>query len=86
AKSLRGHGIEAQVVPVEAVVGGGGAPGTVLPSCAIALPAYLARRLRTGTPPVVGRVVRDQLLLDLRCVLDADDHQVLAAVIKAAAA
>lgn len=86
AKSLRGHGIDAQVVPVEAVVGGGGAPGTVLPSCAIALPSYLARRLRTGTPPVVGRVLRDQLLLDLRCVLEADDDQVLAAVIKAAAA
>ncbi|MFF1477153.1 L-seryl-tRNA(Sec) selenium transferase [Streptomyces sp. NPDC058301] len=86
AKSLNSRGIDAQVVPAEAVVGGGGAPGTVLPSCAIALPSHLARHLRTGTPPVVGRVMRDRLLLDLRCVPESDDDLVLAAVVKAAGA
>ncbi|MFD5887177.1 L-seryl-tRNA(Sec) selenium transferase [Streptomyces sp. NPDC060334] len=85
AKSLHGHGIEAQVVAAEAVVGGGGAPGTVLPSCAVSVPAQLAFRLRTGTPPVVGRVAHGRLLLDLRCVPESDDGILLGAVIAAAA-
>lgn len=52
----------------DGVVGGGGAPGVVLPGWAVALPAELAGPLRTGEPAVVGRVVRGELLLDLRCV------------------
>lgn len=84
AEALRGHGIDAQVIPAEAVVGGGGAPGVALPSCAIALPSRLALPLRTGTPPVIGRVVRDRLLLDLRCVPRTDDELVLTAVVQAA--
>ncbi|GAA0583654.1 L-seryl-tRNA(Sec) selenium transferase [Streptomyces crystallinus] len=84
AESLRDEGIDAQVIPAEAVVGGGGAPGVALPSCAVALPARLALPLRTGTPPVVGRVVRDRLLLDLRCVPPTDDALVRSAVVTAA--
>ena len=56
-----------------AVVGGGGAPGVELPSWALSLPAAYAAPLRLGDPPVVGRVERGRLLLDLRCVPpDAD--------------
>ncbi len=68
------------VVASDGAVGGGGAPGQVLPGWAVALPASLAALLRAGEPCVVGRVERDRCLLDLRCVPEADDAQLVAAV------
>ncbi|MGW2563628.1 L-seryl-tRNA(Sec) selenium transferase [Streptomyces sp. NPDC001514] len=84
AEAAARRGLDARVVPCEAVVGGGGAPGTALPSCALSLPDDLAAPLRTGEPAVLGRVVRGRLLLDLRCVPEAYDDDVLAAVLRAA--
>ena len=55
----------AEAVPSEAAVGGGGAPGVVLPSAAVALPPALADPLRPATLPVVGHVAGGRLLLDL---------------------
>ena len=49
----------------------------------MALPAELAAPLRRGEPPVVGRVARDRLLLDLRCVPPADDRRLGEAVLAA---
>jgi L-seryl-tRNA(Ser) seleniumtransferase len=63
-----------------AAVGGGGAPGVDLPSAAVSLPESYAVPLRTGNPPVVGRVERGRCLLDLRTVEPAEDELVLAAV------
>ncbi len=57
-----------EVVPVTSVVGGGGAPGRTLPSWALSLPESYAYPLRRGDPPVLGRLDRGRLLLDLRCV------------------
>ena len=45
------------------------------------LDAGLAEPLRTGTPPVLGRVERGVLLLDLRSVPPADDGAVASAVL-----
>ncbi len=70
----------ADVVGSEGAVGGGGAPGTSLPGWAVAVPAHFAALLRVGEPSVVGRVVHDRCLLDLRCVEAGDDRAVLAAV------
>ena len=79
---LGADGRKAEVVPAVAVVGGGGAPGVELDSWALSLPERYAASLRTGDQPVLGRVVRGRLLLDLRCVpADADDA-VLAAVLR----
>ncbi|MGW4233331.1 L-seryl-tRNA(Sec) selenium transferase [Streptomyces sp. NPDC004980] len=83
AEDAARRGLDARVVPHEAVVGGGGAPGTVLRSCALSLPDDLAEPLRTGEPAVLGRVVRGRLLLDLRCVPEECDSAVLAAVLRA---
>jgi L-seryl-tRNA(Sec) selenium transferase len=77
-------GLAAQVVDTVAVVGGGGAPDVELPSAALALPVELAGPLRLGDPPVVGRVERGRLLLDLRCVPPEEDKTVAAAVLRAA--
>ncbi len=78
-------GVRAEVTRTAAVVGGGGAPGLELPSWAIALPERYAAPLRLGEPPVVGRVERGRLLLDLRCV-PADLDPALDAAIQRVAA
>ena len=83
ADRLAGAGVPAEVVPAAGVVGGGGAPGTELPGWAVALDAALARPLRTGDTPVVGRVAGDRLLLDLRAVDPARDGDLARAVLAA---
>jgi L-seryl-tRNA(Ser) seleniumtransferase len=71
---------------IEAVVGGGALPGRTLPSYALALSAdehgvdQLATRLRLGSPPVVGRVERDALLIDARTVLPGQDDALIGAL------
>jgi L-seryl-tRNA(Sec) selenium transferase len=79
---LGADGRKAEVVPAVAVVGGGGAPGVELDSWALSLPERYAEPLRTGEPPVLGRVVRGRLLLDLRCVPADADEAVRAAVLR----
>jgi len=72
--------VGAEVVESSGAVGGGGAPGLLLSGWAVALPPELARRLRTGEPPVIGRIFGGRLLVDLRCVPAADDEAVAAAI------
>ncbi|OKI85185.1 L-seryl-tRNA(Sec) selenium transferase [Micromonospora sp. CB01531] len=75
-------GCKAEVVPSIAVVGGGGAPGVELDSWALSLPERYAEPLRTGEPPVLGRVLHGRLLLDLRCVPADADQAVRAAILR----
>jgi L-seryl-tRNA(Ser) seleniumtransferase len=74
----------AEAVPSEAAVGGGGAPGVVLPSAAVSLPSLFADALRTGEPPVVGYVSDGRLLLDLMTVPVHLDDSLVDAVRRAA--
>ncbi|MEU8346067.1 L-seryl-tRNA(Sec) selenium transferase [Actinomadura meyerae] len=85
AARLREEGIDAAAVDSGAAVGGGGAPGVVLPSAAVALPEPFAARLRRGVPAVMGRVEDGRCLLDLRAVPPGEDAAVAAAVREAAA-
>ncbi len=77
---------EVEVMPTESAVGGGSLPGETLPSFGLAVRPRdgdlvgLARRLRLGTPPVVGRVEADRLLLDPRTVLPEDEQPLIAAL------
>ncbi|MEV6898859.1 L-seryl-tRNA(Sec) selenium transferase [Amycolatopsis sp. NPDC051372] len=80
AAALRSAGVDAWAVDSVAVVGGGGAPGVELPSSAVSLPARYAAALRRGEPPVVGRIVREKCLLDLRTVRPAEDVMLREAV------
>jgi L-seryl-tRNA(Ser) seleniumtransferase len=91
AKKLAAAGVDCQVVPAAAAVGGGGAPGLNLSSAALSLPPHLAAELRSGTavrrsdvPAVVGRMEGGRLLLDMRTVTPADDERLTAAVLAAA--
>jgi L-seryl-tRNA(Ser) seleniumtransferase len=83
AERLAGF-VEASAVASEAAVGGGGAPGLTLDSAAVALPEHLAEPLRLGATPVVGRVERGRLLLDLGAVAPAEDDLLVDAVLTAA--
>ncbi|MFA1547707.1 L-seryl-tRNA(Sec) selenium transferase [Actinomadura chokoriensis] len=84
AGRLRGDGVDAFAVESEAAVGGGGAPGVVLPSAAVSLPEPYAARLRQGVPAVMGRVEDGRCLLDLRSVPPGQDGD-LAGAVRAAA-
>jgi L-seryl-tRNA(Ser) seleniumtransferase len=83
ARAVSSTAVTARAVRSEATVGGGGAPGVVLPSAAVALPVDLAQRLRAGEPAVLGRVERSRLLLDLVAVPPDDDERLTAAVRRA---
>ncbi|HYU48575.1 MAG TPA: L-seryl-tRNA(Sec) selenium transferase [Candidatus Limnocylindria bacterium] len=78
-----------QVVETRATVGGGSLPGETLPSYGLSIRSpdisadRLMARLRSGDPPVIGRVVDGAVLLDLRTVDPADDGLLGAAVLAA---
>lgn len=82
-------GLNASVVPSEAFIGGGSAPIHAIASAAVALrppfpipvhggsEAAFAERLRRGDPPVVGRVRKGVVILDLRAVGRDQEPQLL---------
>jgi L-seryl-tRNA(Ser) seleniumtransferase len=76
----------AEPVASHTYVGGGSLPTQQIPTWCVALtPAKgdvgaLAKSLRAGTPPVFGRVQKEQLLLDLRSVFPRQDVQIVEAV------
>jgi len=73
----------ATVLACASAVGGGSLPGETLPSFAVAIggaPDELARRLRQGTPPVIGRIADSRLLLDVRTVLEEQEQALIAVV------
>ena len=80
----------AEVVETQATVGGGSLPGETLSSRALALrpssPQRVADALRAASTPVVGRIERDAVILDLRTVLPREDPALVASVREAAAA
>ncbi len=83
--ALRAVNIAADTVESSSVVGGGAAPEVELPSWSVVIDAALAPAVRTGDPPVIGRVERAGLVLDLRTVPPEADADVRGAVVAAAA-
>jgi L-seryl-tRNA(Ser) seleniumtransferase len=81
AAALAAHGVDATAVASQATVGGGGAPGVVLDSAAVSLPERFAALLRSGTPPVLGRIERGRCLLDLRALPAEQDAAMRDAVL-----
>jgi L-seryl-tRNA(Ser) seleniumtransferase len=68
------------------VVGGGSAPAVQLPTALISVTSgkmnadELAEILRRNNPPVIARIVADQLALDLRTVTQAEEKALLLAL------
>lgn len=75
------------VASVDSTIGGGSLPGQTLASWAVRLettaPEATLAALRTGTPAVVGRIVDDAVMLDLRTVEPADDDRLAGAILAA---
>lgn len=76
AKQFQKQGVVA--VPTESQTGGGALPEEALPSWGIALPEiYPANlweeKLRAATPPVIGKIVKEQFVIDLRAVFPEED-------------
>ena len=69
---------EVSLIKEKARPGGGSLPRLELPTYCVALrhpdipPHEMHEKLRKGSPPVVGRVKRDSLLLDMRTVSDEE--------------
>lgn len=69
------------VVPGESLVGGGSTPDQALPTYLLAIPQpEMERRLRLGKPPVIARVEKGQLLIDLRTVFPHEEPALLGAL------
>ena len=74
AASVGGEVLTADVVPSQSLIGGGTTPGKKLSSFAIAIrhasidANQLANLLRQSNPPVIPRINKDSVLLDLRTV------------------
>lgn len=80
AERLQENGIAVEVVDSDGAVGGGGAPGVVLPGVAVAIDDALAAPLRRAG--VVTRTRGGRCLLDLRAVPAADEERLVAAVLE----
>lgn len=80
-----GEVLRLEVVPTVSEVGGGSLPGVTLPSFCLSvthpqLPVHrLEKELRKGDPPVIGRLSKDRLLLDLRTVEEEEHPHIEAA-------
>ncbi|PYO76481.1 MAG: L-seryl-tRNA(Sec) selenium transferase [Gemmatimonadetes bacterium] len=88
AEALRARGIDAEVVPSEASVGGGAFPTAKIPSRALSIKAdaaHFEEALRLGDPAVIGRIAEGKLLLDLRSVTPGEDGVLTTAIAKARA-
>jgi L-seryl-tRNA(Ser) seleniumtransferase len=84
AERVDGSPIAVAIRMVDSAVGGGAMPGATLPSWAIGLfgiaPEVAAARLRAAPVPVIGRVVDDVFVLDVRTVAAADEADLVATV------
>jgi L-seryl-tRNA(Ser) seleniumtransferase len=86
AARLRHAGFGATVVDGHSTIGGGSAPGSVLPTRLVALahptlsPDQLDARLRALDPPVVARIDADRVVVDLRTIPPPDDDRLAALI------
>jgi L-seryl-tRNA(Ser) seleniumtransferase len=76
-----------RLVESQGRVGGGSMPLAAPKSWAVALPGVAAvevhEKLRAGAPPVVARIVDDEVWLDVRCLEDAELEVVARAIANA---
>jgi L-seryl-tRNA(Ser) seleniumtransferase len=88
--SLSDSGVRAGLVDGESTIGGGSLPGQTLPTTLLLVadeaPDQLAELLRAAAPPVIGRIVDNQLAFDPRTVLPHEDSDLVRGIVEAALA
>ena len=70
--------VRAEIVRGESLIGGGATPEQPIPTWLIAIDCDAAeaeRRLRSVDPPVIARIERGRILLDLRTVFRAEENE-----------
>lgn len=87
-RSRVGGGLKIEATATMSLPGGGSLPGTSVPSWGVSVAGgpgadRVHRSLRAGSPPVVGRINDDRLILDLRTVFPEQDEQLQAALLRA---
>ncbi len=77
-RAISANNMQLQIKESRSTIGGGSLPGQTLPTVALTITTDsvndLARQLRQATPPVIARIESQQLWLDPRTVLPAQDH------------
>jgi L-seryl-tRNA(Ser) seleniumtransferase len=85
---LERYSICAELVPGRSVIGGGATPEQSIATWLIAIRCddlmVAEKRLRESTPPVIGRIEDDRLLLDLRTVFAKEEAELAAALLNIA--
>jgi L-seryl-tRNA(Ser) seleniumtransferase len=83
ARAKKAPRCTAKVVKLFSEVGGGTLPDVSLPSYGVALQVDgmgiedLEMRLRKLDIPIIARIERNRLLLDMRTIREADEHELL---------
>lgn len=79
-------GLKFKAVPGVSAIGGGAAPAVSPETTLIAVTHQktstlrLEQKLRTSTPPVIARILDDQLMIDLRTVSEEETEELTAAI------
>lgn len=85
AELLTIKGLSVEVIDGESTIGGGSLPGETLPTKLLALnhpkPAKLVDDLRQQDPPIIARIVNDQIVFDPRTVLAGQEQALIGAII-----
>ena len=86
-RQARRHGeLQLELIDGTSVVGGGSAPQAELPTTLVRVAiegltaGQIEARLRERDPPVIARIIDDQLVLDLRTVAEAEEVELVAAL------
>jgi L-seryl-tRNA(Ser) seleniumtransferase len=79
--------LQAQVVESKSPIGGGSTPSQSLPTWLVAIPtakaAAFERALRAGSPPVIARIEREQIVFDMRTIADEEEQALILAALGA---
>jgi L-seryl-tRNA(Ser) seleniumtransferase len=91
ADTLHRAGWKVAIASGSSAIGGGSAPGVVLPTVLVAVEVpqlsadQLEHRLRLQDPPIVARIEHDRVIIDLRTVLEDQDQALANGLIAAGA-
>ena len=82
---LNGMGYNTSVVDSEATIGGGAFPDSKIKSIAISIngvnPNEMDKKLRNLSTPIVGRIVDNTLLLDIRTIPEVYDDLIVSSLL-----